>query len=202
MFVPSGDVIWGRPVLVHRVFIKIARVQVRLYGGGDGGLQASLSQAWQQERLLRKLSRLNVSYLPNWIRQTICVSGYPEFRPSGSPVFRHCCLYKTKGSVKHPADQLTFQPAKLLDQLLGPGRDVPRKVNGVNSLEDDVVSFHGVGASEGWGAGQKFKHENPERPVVGRNIVALVQNHFWRYILGCPAECPSFPTNLNSDSNR
>jgi hypothetical protein len=26
--------------------------------------------------------------------------------------------------------------------------------------------------------------------------VALVQDHFWRYILGGPAECPSFPTNL------
>ena len=42
-------------------------------------------------------------------------------------------------------------PAELLDQLPGAAGDVPGEVDGIDTLQDDVVGLHGVGAGERWG---------------------------------------------------
>ena len=89
-------------------------------------------------------------------------------------------------------------PAQLLDELLGPGGDVPGEVYRVNALEDDIVGLHGVGAGEGRRAGEQLEHEDPERPVVGRDVVALVEDDLRGDVLGGAAERPGLPANLDN----
>ena len=67
-------------------------------------------------------------------------------------------------------------PAELLDELPCAAGDVPREVDGVDSLEDDVVSLHGVGAGEGRGAWKKEKGAN-------ENIFSLVLQNYNGYII-------------------
>ena len=44
-------------------------------------------------------------------------------------------------------------PAKFFDQFPGPSRDIPGEINCIYSLQNDVVSFHGIGACEGKSSG-------------------------------------------------
>ena len=80
--------------------------------------------------------------------------------------------------------------AKFFDEFLGPARDIAGKVNGVNALEDDVVGFHGIGASEGWCSGQELEHENSQRPIVCADVVSLVEDDLWSHVLGSAAKRP------------
>jgi hypothetical protein len=43
---------------------------------------------------------------------------------------------------------------------------------------------------------EQFKHEYSERPVVGADVVALVQDDFGRHVLGRAAERPRLATDL------
>ena len=68
----------------------------------------------------------------------------------------------------------------------------------IKYLKNNIISFHGVGAGE-WGcASEKFKHEDSERPVVSRDVVTLVQDNLWSYVLGGTTEGPGLAPNLNS----
>ena len=58
--------------------------------------------------------------------------------------------------------KLQIIPAKLLDEFLGSSCDVAGEVNGVDTLENDVVCLHGVSASEWWSSSEKLKHEDSE----------------------------------------
>ena len=77
-----------------------------------------------------------------------------------------------------------------------PPGDVPGEVDGVDALEDDVVGLHGVGAGEGRGARQQLEHEDAERPVVGADVVALVQDDLRSHVLWRPAEGPRLAPHL------
>jgi hypothetical protein len=90
-------------------------------------------------------------------------------------------------------------PAKFLDELLGARRDVAREIYGVDSLEDDVVGLHGVGAGEGRRAGEQLEHEDTEGPVVGGDVVPLVEDHLRGHVLGRAAEGPRLPPNLDRE---
>lgn len=77
-------------------------------------------------------------------------------------------------------------PAQLLDQVAGVACDIPGELNGVDSLQDDVVSAHWVRASEGRGARQQLEHEHAQGPVVGTDVVATVEDYlrgnvFWEW---------------------
>ena len=97
---------------------------------------------------------------------------------------------------RHFSHSLPLSPAKLLNEFLGPGRDVPGEVDGVNALQNYIVSLHGVSASEGRGPSEQLEHQDSEGPVVGRDVVALVEDHLGRHVLRGPAERPGFPSNL------
>ena len=86
--------------------------------------------------------------------------------------------------------------AQLLDQFLGATRNIAGEINCINSLQDNVVGLHGVGAGEGRGAGEELEHEDAEGPVVGGDVVAFVQNHFGGHVFGGAAKSPSFASNL------
>ena len=88
-------------------------------------------------------------------------------------------------------------PAKFLNELFRPGCNVSWELYGVNALEDDVVCLHGVGAGERWGTGEELKHEDAEGPVVGRDVMALVEDHFRGNVFRSSAESPGLPSNLN-----
>ena len=88
-------------------------------------------------------------------------------------------------------------PAELFDEGGGVPGDVARKVDGVNALENDVVRLHGVGTGEGRRARQQFEHEHAQRPVVGADVVAFVQNDFRGYVFGSAAKRPRFPSGLH-----
>ena len=90
--------------------------------------------------------------------------------------------------------------AQFLDQFLGAPRDIAWEINCIDSLQDNVVGLHGVRAGEGRGAGEELEHEDAERPVVGRDVVAFVQDHFGGHVLGGAAKSPSFASNLKSNS--
>lgn len=68
-------------------------------------------------------------------------------------------------------------PAQLLDQVTGVPRDIPGEFNGVDSLQDYVVSPHRVRARERRRACQQFEHQHAQGPVIGTNIMATVQNN-------------------------
>ena len=63
-------------------------------------------------------------------------------------------------------------------------------------LEYDVVRLHGIGACERRSAGEQLKHEHAEGPVVGADVVPLVQDHLGRHVLRGAAESPRFATHL------
>ena len=65
-------------------------------------------------------------------------------------------------------------------------------------LEDDVVRLHGIGAGEGRRACEQLEHEDAEGPVVGADVVALVQDHLGCHILRGAAESPCFAADLNT----
>merc|ERR1719507_2508962 len=116
--------------------------------------------------------------------------------PSQLNPSNHLCFWMSRIPPLLVSKSLrTVVSAKLLDQLLGTSGDLSWEVYCVNSLEDDVVGLHRVGACEGRGAREQLKHQNSERPVVCGDIVALVEYHFWGDILGSPAECPSLSTH-------
>ena len=63
-------------------------------------------------------------------------------------------------------------------------------------LEYDVVRLHGISACEGRRAGEQLEHEHAEGPVVGADVVPLVQDHLGRHVLGGAAESPRLATHL------
>ena len=63
-------------------------------------------------------------------------------------------------------------------------------------LEYDVVRLHGVCACEGRRAGEQLEHEHAEGPVVGADVVPLVQDDLGGHVLGGPAEGPRLATHL------
>lgn len=74
--------------------------------------------------------------------------------------------------------------AQFLDQVAGVPRDIPWEFDGVDSLQNDIVRPHGVGASEWGSARQQLEHQHSEGPVIGTDVVATVQDHlrghvFW-----------------------
>ena len=87
-------------------------------------------------------------------------------------------------------------PAEFLDEFLCSGGDVTGEVNGIDALEDDVVGLHGVSSGEGRSASQELEHEDPEGPVVGRDVVPLVEDHLGRHVLGGAAEGPGLAPDL------
>ena len=92
--------------------------------------------------------------------------------------------------------KLNYLPAEFLDEFLSSGGDVAGEVDCVDTLEDDVVGLHGVGPGEGWSSSQELEHEDPEGPVVGRDVVPLVEDHLGRHVLGGAAEGPCLASNL------
>lgn len=68
--------------------------------------------------------------------------------------------------------------AQLLDQVTGVPRDVPGKFDGVDALQDNVVSPHRIRTSKRRSTRQQFEHEHAQGPVVCADVVATVQNHF------------------------
>lgn len=87
-------------------------------------------------------------------------------------------------------------PAQFLDEGRGVAGDVSRELDGVDALQDDVVRLHRVGAGERWGAREELEHEHTQRPVVGADVMALVEDHFGRHVLGRAAKSPRLPTGL------
>jgi hypothetical protein len=85
-------------------------------------------------------------------------------------------------------------PAQFLDQCHRVPRDVPREVDGVDSLQDDVVRLHGVGSRERGCPCQQLEHQHAQRPVVGADVMALVQDHFRGDVFGGAAERPRLST--------
>ncbi len=104
-------------------------------------------------------------------------------------------------------------PAEPLDDGKSSLGDVPRKLELIDSSQDDVVDLHRVRGSEGWPdiiihhnlklicvqlyccaihsrSGKELAHEHSERPEVDRSVVALVQDDLWRDVLWSAAEGP------------
>ena len=67
---------------------------------------------------------------------------------------------------------------------------------GNSYLEDDVVRLHGISAGEGRRAGEQLEHEHAEGPVVGADVVPLVQDDLRGHVLGGPAEGPRLAPHL------
>ena len=97
---------------------------------------------------------------------------------------------------RHFSHSLPLSPAELLNEFLGPGRDVSGEVDGVNALQNDVVSLHGVGAGEGRSPGQQLEHEDPEGPVVGGDVMALIEDDLGGDVLRSSTECPRLSSHL------
>ena len=51
-------------------------------------------------------------------------------------------------------------PAKFFDQFPGPSRDIPGEINCIYSLQNDVVSFHGISACEGKNSGLEIINQS------------------------------------------
>ncbi|RUS72016.1 hypothetical protein EGW08_020222, partial [Elysia chlorotica] len=45
---------------------------------------------------------------------------------------------------------------------------------------------------------EQLKHEDAQRPVVRRDVVALVQDDFWSHVLRRPTERPGLPPVTHS----
>ena len=97
---------------------------------------------------------------------------------------------------RHFSHSLPLSPAELLNEFLGPGRDVPGEVDGVNALQNYIVSLHGVSASEGRGSSQQLEHQDSEGPIVGGDVVTLIEDDLGCDVLGSPTECPGLPSHL------
>ena len=89
-------------------------------------------------------------------------------------------------------------PAELLYQNGSVSRYRSRKLDGIDSLQNNVVCFHWIGSRKWRSSSEQFKHEHAERPVVSTDIVAPVQYHFWGYVFRCTAERPRLSAMLQS----
>lgn len=92
-------------------------------------------------------------------------------------------------------------PAKFLDEFLCSCSNVAWEVDSINALEDNVVGFHGICASEWRSSGQEFEHQDSERPIVSRNVMALVEDNFWSHVLWGSTESPGLSSNLKHCKN-
>lgn len=107
---------------------------------------------------------------------------------------------------------------QLLDQSAGIARNVARKFDGIDALQDDVVRAHRIGTGERGRAynisnilsirlearpplewtltRQQFEHQHAQRPVVGTNVMAPIQDHLRCNVLRCAAERPRLAAGL------
>lgn len=84
-------------------------------------------------------------------------------------------------------------PAELLDEGHGVPGYVPWELNRIYAFQYDVVRLHRIGTGEGRRACQQLEHEDAQGPVIGADVVALVQDHLGRHVFGRAAKGPRLP---------
>lgn len=102
------------------------------------------------------------------------------------------CLNSPIAEQQRLVFEIAQLPAELLNQNISLSGNRPWEVNGIDSLEDDVVRFHRIGSGERRCSRKQFKHQNSEGPIVSADVVTFIQHNFRSNVFRRAAECPCF----------
>lgn len=89
--------------------------------------------------------------------------------------------------------------AKPFDQrICRATNEIGREFHRIDAPQDNIVRSHGIRARKWRAAGQQLKHQNAQRPIVGRMVVPLAENDLRRNVFRRAAECPRLTANSNA----